>query len=51
MGRAALTHAGIDRYEQLCQRALQLPGAQFIALCRRFIDNDPDPIGSTPLPN
>jgi hypothetical protein len=40
---AALTHAGIDRYEWLCQRALQLPAAQFITLCRRFIDDDPLP--------
>jgi hypothetical protein len=51
MGTAALTHAGNDRYERLCQRALQLPAAQFIALCRRFIDGDPDPVGSTALPN
>jgi hypothetical protein len=41
--RAVLTHAGVDRYERLSQRALQLPAAQFIALCRRFIDNDPLP--------
>ncbi|MBV9011961.1 MAG: hypothetical protein JO272_07915 [Pseudonocardiales bacterium] len=43
--RTVLTYDGVDRYEQLSQRALQLPAAQFIALCRRFIDNDPDPIG------
>jgi hypothetical protein len=44
-GTASFTHAGIDRYEQLSQRALQLPAAQFIALCRQFVDDDPDPIG------
>lgn len=43
MSTASLTHAGIDRYEQLSQRALQLPAAQFITLCRRFIDDDPLP--------
>jgi hypothetical protein len=45
--RAVLTHAGVDRHERLSQRALQLPGAQFIALCRRFIDEDADPVGDT----
>jgi hypothetical protein len=45
MGRAALTNAGTDRYEQLCQKALRMPAAQFIALCRRFVDDDPDPFG------
>jgi hypothetical protein len=43
--RAVLTHAGTDRYERLCQRALQMPAAQFITLCRRFIDEDADPVG------
>jgi hypothetical protein len=41
--RAVLTHAGVERYERLCQRALQLPAAQFITLCRRFIDDNPLP--------
>jgi hypothetical protein len=38
--RAVLTNIGHDRYEQLLQRALQMPAAQFLALCQRFIDND-----------
>ena len=51
MTRAALTHAGTDRYARLCQRALRLPGAEFIALCRRFVDEDPDPLSGTALPD
>ena len=50
MARVALTSAGAARYEQLCQRALQLPAAQLIALCRRFVDDDPDPVRGTALP-
>jgi hypothetical protein len=49
--RVALTSAGFARYEQLCQRALRLPAAQFIALCRRFVDGDPDPVRGTALPD
>jgi hypothetical protein len=41
--RAALTGTGFARYERLCQQALRMPAAQFIALCRRFVDDDPDP--------
>lgn len=49
--RAALTNAGTDRYERLCQKALQMPAAQLLALCRRFVDNDPDPVSGTALPD
>jgi hypothetical protein len=47
VARAVLTASGHDRYEQLLHQALQLPGAEFLALCRRFIDDDPDPVGNT----
>lgn len=50
MARVALTNAGTDRYE-LCQRALRMPAAQFIALCRRFVDDDPDLVGGMALPD
>lgn len=30
MARAALTNAGTDHYERLCQRALRMPAAQFL---------------------
>jgi hypothetical protein len=49
--RVVLTNAGADRYERLCQMALQMPAAQFIALCRRFVDDDPDPVSGTALPD
>jgi hypothetical protein len=49
--RVVLTNAGADRYERLCQRALQMPAAQFIALCRRFVDDGPDPVSGTALPD
>ena len=49
--RVALTNDGNDRYERLCQKALQLPVAQFIALGRRFVDDDPDPTNGTALPH
>ncbi|MBV9730180.1 MAG: hypothetical protein JO309_12415 [Pseudonocardiales bacterium] len=49
--RAALTSAGFARYERLCQQALRMPAAQFIALCRRFVDGDPDPARSTAPPD
>jgi hypothetical protein len=49
--RAILTTIGHDRYEQLLHRALQLPAAQFITLCRRFVDDDPDPVRDTALPD
>ncbi|MBV8542482.1 MAG: hypothetical protein JO063_06295 [Pseudonocardiales bacterium] len=49
VARAALTNVGADRYEGLCQQVLLLPGAQFIDPCRRFVDEDPDPVGGTAL--
>ncbi|MEO7195966.1 MAG: hypothetical protein ABIZ05_14320 [Pseudonocardiaceae bacterium] len=49
VARVALTNAGADRYEGLCQQVLLLPGAQFIDLCRRFVDEEPDPVGGTAL--
>jgi hypothetical protein len=51
IARAALTSSGVDRYEQLCQRALRMPAAQFLALCRRFVDDDPDPLTGTAPPD
>jgi hypothetical protein len=42
--RAALTNTGTDRYDRLRQKALQMPGAEFIALCRRFRVGDPNPM-------
>jgi hypothetical protein len=48
--RAALTSTGFARYERLCQQALRMPAAEFIALCRRFVDDDPDPVRSTAPP-
>ncbi|MBV8541429.1 MAG: hypothetical protein JO268_12935 [Pseudonocardiales bacterium] len=50
VARVALTDAGTDRYEQLCQQALRMPGAQFIDLCRRFVDEVPDPVGARRCP-
>jgi hypothetical protein len=47
VARAVLTTTGAERYEHLCQSALQLPAAQLLTLCQRFIDNDPDPLGDT----
>ncbi|MEO7196036.1 MAG: hypothetical protein ABIZ05_14700 [Pseudonocardiaceae bacterium] len=35
---------GDDRYEWLCQQVLLLPGGQFIDLCRRFVDENLDPV-------
>jgi hypothetical protein len=49
--RAVLTNAGVDRYERLCQRALQMPAAQLLALCRRFVDDDSDPVSGTAPPD
>ncbi|MGH3773040.1 MAG: hypothetical protein ACRDRW_16875 [Pseudonocardiaceae bacterium] len=49
VARVALTNTGADRYEWLCQQVLLLPGAQFIDLYRRFVDEDPDPVGGTAL--
>lgn len=51
VSRAILTSIGHDRYEQLLHRALQMPAAQFLALCQRFIDGDPNPARDTPLPD
>jgi hypothetical protein len=45
--RAVLTNTGAERYAQLCQSALQMPAAQLLTLCQRFLDDDPDPSGST----
>jgi hypothetical protein len=42
--QAVLTASGYTRYEQLLHRALHLPAAQFIALCQRFIDDEPNPL-------
>lgn len=50
VSRAILTASGHDRYEQLLHQALQLPAAQFIALCQRFIDEDPNAVTDPPLP-
>jgi len=47
VARAVLTNTGAERYEQLCQSALQMPAAQLLTLCQRFVDDDPDPSGST----
>jgi hypothetical protein len=49
--RVALTSTGAARYERLCRSALRMPGAQFLALCRRFVDDDPDPAGGTAPPD
>lgn len=49
--RAVLTNAGNDRYDHLRQSALRMPSAQFIALCRRFVDGDCDPVGGTAPPD
>lgn len=49
--RAVLTSTGVERYERLCQRALRMPAAQFLALCHRFVDDDPDPVRDTALPD
>lgn len=51
MARATLTSTGFARYERLCQQALRMPAAQFLALCRRFVDDDPDQIRSTAPPD
>ncbi|MGH3853893.1 MAG: hypothetical protein ACRDR6_10450 [Pseudonocardiaceae bacterium] len=51
VARVALTNAGADRYEGLCQQVLLLPGGQFIDLCRRFVDEESDPVGGTALPD
>jgi hypothetical protein len=47
VARAVLSTTGAERYEHLCQSALQMPAAQLLTLCQRFIDNDPDPSGDT----
>lgn len=47
LARVVLTSTGAARYERLCQKALRMPAAQFIALCRRFVDDDPDPLRGT----
>ncbi|MEO7193980.1 MAG: hypothetical protein ABIZ05_04035 [Pseudonocardiaceae bacterium] len=51
VARIARTNAGTDRYEQLCQQVLLLPGAQFLSLCRKFLDDDPDPAGARKMPD
>ncbi|MGH3772781.1 MAG: hypothetical protein ACRDRW_15555 [Pseudonocardiaceae bacterium] len=51
MAWVVLTNTGADRYEWLCQQVLLLPGAQFIDLCRRFVDEDLDPVGGAALPD
>lgn len=51
IARAVLTTAGTERYERLCQRALRTPAADFLALCQRFVDDDPDPVRHTTLPD
>ncbi|MGH9206712.1 MAG: hypothetical protein ACRD1G_09170 [Acidimicrobiales bacterium] len=51
VARIARTNAGTDRYEQLCQQVLLLPGAQFLGLCRQFLDDNPDPAGATTIPD
>jgi hypothetical protein len=51
MARVALTSTGAAHYERLCQQALRMPAAQFLALCRRFVDEDPDPVRDTALPD
>jgi hypothetical protein len=47
VARAVLTTTGADRYEHLCQSALQMPAAQLLTLCQRFVDDEPDPSGNT----
>ena len=42
---------GVAGYKRLCQQALRMPAAQFIDLCRRFVDDDPDPVRSTAPPH
>ncbi|MGH3833848.1 MAG: hypothetical protein ACRDRS_25985 [Pseudonocardiaceae bacterium] len=49
--RVTLTNTGTDRYERLCQQALRMPGAQFIDLCRQFVDEDPNSVGGTAPPD
>lgn len=43
MPRAALTDAGAARFEQLCQIALGVSVAKFMACCRRFGVDEPGP--------
>jgi hypothetical protein len=51
IARVALTSTGTARYERLCKQALRMPAAQFLALCRRFVDDDQDPARSMALPD
>jgi hypothetical protein len=51
IARVALTSTGAARYERLSKQALRMPAAQFLALCRRFVDDDPDPAGGTAPPD